>query len=67
MISFDFLNDHAGIVIMFLATIPVVTAIVIVIALLKKDNVKASGQYGTFGFSLEANGGRPRKKKRTSL
>ena len=63
MASFDFLNDHGGLVIVSLLIITVVAAIVIVIALLKKDNVKASGQYGTFGFSLEANSNSSKKRK----
>jgi choline-glycine betaine transporter len=45
------ITDHGW---LYIFAIAVIIAIVLVVALLRKDNVKATGRFKEFGFSLEA-------------
>gem|GEM_PF-4622835 len=56
MASLDFLGDHAALMTITICALLFGLALlaVFLVAVLKKDEVRASGTYGHFGFSLEA-------------
>lgn len=54
MASFDSLNDHAALITICALLFGLALLAVFLVAILKKDEVRASGNYGYFGFSLEA-------------
>jgi hypothetical protein len=60
MVSFNIFNGHS---VLYVGAIVLVCAVVLVIALFRKDNVKASGWCKHFGFSLEATNHRSRKTR----
>ncbi len=54
MASFDSLGDHAALITICALLFGLALMAVLLVAVLKKDEVRASGTYGYFGFSLEA-------------